>query len=87
MRFAHVIPAGAGQDRGSWSSQGDEVFVVEDLFPGAPRFLEELIAGGDELLARVRDAAKPMRDRGIRSADVTFASAAAHPAGRSSRSD
>ena len=37
--------------------QADAALIVEDLFDGAPRYLEELIAGGDELLARVRDAA------------------------------
>ena len=30
---------------------------VADLFDGAPEVLEELIAGGDELLDRVRAAA------------------------------
>jgi 2-keto-4-pentenoate hydratase/2-oxohepta-3-ene-1,7-dioic acid hydratase in catechol pathway len=37
--------------------EGDEAVIVETLFDGAPRVLEELIAGGDALLARVRDAA------------------------------
>lgn len=55
MRFAHVIPPGAAEPRLA-VVHGDEAVVVEGLFPGAPRFLEELIAGGDELLARVRDA-------------------------------
>jgi 2-keto-4-pentenoate hydratase/2-oxohepta-3-ene-1,7-dioic acid hydratase in catechol pathway len=77
MRFAHVsLPAREGPRLAV--VQGEAVFVVEDLFPGAPRFLEELIAGGDELLARVRDAAtdagpwEPL-------ADVTFASAVLAP--------
>ncbi len=77
MRFAHVsLPAREGPRLAV--VQAEAVFVVEDLFPGAPRFLEELIAGGDELLARVRDAAadagpwEPL-------ADVTFASAVLAP--------
>jgi 2-keto-4-pentenoate hydratase/2-oxohepta-3-ene-1,7-dioic acid hydratase in catechol pathway len=56
MRFAHVIPPGSAAPR-LVVVDGDEVIVVEDLFDGAPRVLEELIAGGDELLDRVRDAA------------------------------
>ena len=56
MRFAHVFPPGSADPR-LVVVEGDEVVVVEDLFDGAPRVLEELIAGGDELLARVRDTA------------------------------
>jgi 2-keto-4-pentenoate hydratase/2-oxohepta-3-ene-1,7-dioic acid hydratase in catechol pathway len=56
MRFAHVIPPGSAAAR-LVVVDADEVIVVEDLFDGAPRVLEELIAGGDELLDRVRDAA------------------------------
>lgn len=56
MRFAHVIPPGSAAAR-LVVVDADEVVVVEDLFEGAPRVLEELIAGGDELLDRVRDAA------------------------------
>jgi len=55
MRFAHVFPPGSASPR-LVVVEGDEVVVVEELFDGAPRVLEELIAGGDELLARVRDA-------------------------------
>ncbi|AZS36413.1 Ureidoglycolate lyase [Microbacterium lemovicicum] len=56
MRFAHVFLDGADDPRLVTIIDEDAV-VVEDLFDGAPRFLEELIAGGDDLLARVRDAA------------------------------
>ncbi|MDY0909199.1 fumarylacetoacetate hydrolase family protein [Microbacterium sp. CFBP9034] len=56
MRFAHVIRPGSGDPR-LVLVEGDEATFVEDLFDGAPRFLEELIAGGDPLLARVREAA------------------------------
>lgn len=55
MRFAHVTPSGAAEPRLA-VIRGDEALVVEGLFPHAPRYLEELIAGGDELLAQVRDA-------------------------------
>jgi len=56
MRFAHVFPPGSADPR-LVVVEGDEVVVVEDLFDGAPRVLEELNAGGDELLARVRETA------------------------------
>lgn len=56
MRFAHVIPAGSAAPR-LVLVEGEEAVVVEELFPGAPRVLDELIPGGDDLLARVRDAA------------------------------
>ena len=39
----------------------DRAAVVEEFFPDAPRFLEELISGGDDLLARVRDASLEAR--------------------------
>jgi 2-keto-4-pentenoate hydratase/2-oxohepta-3-ene-1,7-dioic acid hydratase in catechol pathway len=56
MRFAHVVPTGSSDPR-LVVVDGEDAVVVADLFDGAPRVLEELIAGGDELLARVRDAA------------------------------
>lgn len=56
MRFAHVTTAGADDPR-LVLVDGDRATVVGDLFDGAPRRLQQLIAGGDELLARVRDAA------------------------------
>ncbi|TDN88586.1 fumarylacetoacetate hydrolase family protein [Microbacterium sp. BK668] len=55
MRFAHVTPPGAAEPRLA-VIRGEEALLVEGLFPGAPRFLEDLIAGGDELLERVGDA-------------------------------
>jgi 2-keto-4-pentenoate hydratase/2-oxohepta-3-ene-1,7-dioic acid hydratase in catechol pathway len=77
MRFAHVIPPGAEQPRLAVVSDG-EAGIVEHLFSGAPRTLEELIAGGDELLTRVREAAD---GAGLRHpiADVRFASAVLAP--------
>jgi 2-keto-4-pentenoate hydratase/2-oxohepta-3-ene-1,7-dioic acid hydratase in catechol pathway len=56
MRFAHVMPLGTDDPR-LILVEGDEAIFVDELFDGAPRVLEDLIAGGDELLARVRDAA------------------------------
>lgn len=56
MRFAHVTHPGQGDPRLALVL-GDDAVIVEDLFDGAPRFLEQLIAGGDELLARVGEAA------------------------------
>ncbi|GAA1986491.1 fumarylacetoacetate hydrolase family protein [Microbacterium pumilum] len=57
MRFAHVIPSGSAAAR-LVVVEGDEIVVVEDLFEGAPRVLEDLIAGGDEMLDRVRETAR-----------------------------
>ena len=56
MRFAHVLPPGSDDPR-LVLVEGEEALFVEDLFDGAPRRLEELIAGGDALLARVRESA------------------------------
>lgn len=75
MRFAHVTRAGSPGPRLAVIEGGDAV-VVADLWDGAPRFLEELIAGGDDLLARVRDAAPsgarhPLADLGFASALLT----------------
>lgn len=77
MRFAHVIPSGAAEPRLA-VIRDDEAIIVEGLFPGAPRFLEELIAGGDELLARVRDADDDGLSRHPVS-EVRFASAVLSP--------
>ncbi|MET0736358.1 MAG: fumarylacetoacetate hydrolase family protein, partial [Microbacterium sp.] len=77
MRFAHVLPSGAVDPRLA-IVDGSDAIIVEDLFPGAPRFLEELIAGGDELLARVREADASGTTRHA-IADVAFASALLTP--------
>lgn len=77
MRFAHVLLPGAEVPRLA-VVQDDAAVIVEELFSGAPRYLEQLIAGGDELLDRVRDAAA---DAGPRQplADVRYASALLTP--------
>jgi 2-keto-4-pentenoate hydratase/2-oxohepta-3-ene-1,7-dioic acid hydratase in catechol pathway len=80
MRFAHVILEGLDEPR-LVVVQDDRALVVEDLFPGAPRFLEKLIAGGDELLQRVRDASAEadFEGSGHPVAGLSFASAVLAP--------
>ncbi|SFS01185.1 2-keto-4-pentenoate hydratase/2-oxohepta-3-ene-1,7-dioic acid hydratase (catechol pathway) [Microbacterium sp. cf046] len=77
MRFAHVSLPGSQEPRLA-VVQDDTALIVEELFPGAPRFLEELIAGGDELLERVRQTAA---DAGSRHplGEVRYASALLRP--------
>ncbi len=55
MRFAHVYSE--GNPRLILVTSPDEGLYVDTLFAGAPDRLERLIAGGDELLDRVREAA------------------------------
>jgi 2-keto-4-pentenoate hydratase/2-oxohepta-3-ene-1,7-dioic acid hydratase in catechol pathway len=76
MRFAHVVPPGSAEPRLVVVTGDDGVFV-DELFDGAPATLDELIAGGDGLLERVRDAA----DRGVRHPldSVRYASALLTP--------
>jgi len=56
MRFAHIRPPGSTDAELAVVQEGTAA-LVGDLFPGAPRRLQALIDGGDELLARVRSAA------------------------------
>ncbi|MCC2033795.1 fumarylacetoacetate hydrolase family protein [Microbacterium allomyrinae] len=76
MRFAHVIPSGSDEPR-LILVEGDDAVFVDELFDGAPRVLEQLIAGGDPLLQRVKDGAA----RGTRHplAGQRFASALLSP--------
>lgn len=76
MRFAHVIPPGHEEPRLALI-RGDDAVLVDELFPGAPRYLEQLIAGGDELLARVRDHAD--EGTGHPLSGVAYASAVLSP--------
>ncbi|HEX5729376.1 fumarylacetoacetate hydrolase family protein [Microbacterium sp.] len=77
MRFAHVSLPGLTGPRLA-VIQGEHACVVENLFEGAPRYLEELIAGGDELLLRVRAAVENGETRHPLT-DVSFASAVLAP--------
>ncbi len=55
MRFAHVILPGSDEPR-LVVLDGESALAVHELFSDAPRRLEHLIAGGADLLDRVRDA-------------------------------
>lgn len=77
MRFAHVSLPGFEEPRLAVVHE-DTALIVEELFAGAPRFLEELIAGGEDLLERVRDAAESATGRHPLSA-ATYASALLTP--------
>lgn len=77
MRFAHVFAPGSEEPRLALVD-GESALIVEDLFPGAPRYLEQLIAGGDDLLARVRAAVDDAATRHPL-AGLTYASAVLTP--------
>ncbi|GAA5033538.1 fumarylacetoacetate hydrolase family protein [Microbacterium fluvii] len=77
MRFAHIVLPGHADSRLAVIDDGDAI-VVEDLFSGAPQHLEQLIAGGDELLDRVRRADVSAAARHSL-ADVEFDSAVRTP--------
>lgn len=77
MRFAHVSLPGSDEPRLA-VVQDESAVIVEELFRGAPRFLEELIAGGDPLLDQVRDAAESAGPRHPLS-ELSYASALLTP--------
>ena len=77
MRFAHVSLPGFAEPRLAVVDE-DAALIVAELFPGAPRYLEELIAGGDELLDRVREAVAGAGPRHPLS-EATYASALLTP--------
>ena len=77
MRFAHVTTSAGGPPRLA-VVRDDEALITEDLFAGAPRLLADLIAGGDDLLARVREAADAA-DGWHPLAGLSFASAVLAP--------
>jgi 2-keto-4-pentenoate hydratase/2-oxohepta-3-ene-1,7-dioic acid hydratase in catechol pathway len=84
MRFAHVIlPESSGSspaDPVLAVIQHDEAFPVPSLLPDGPTRLEQLIAGGDDLLARVRaSAAGAPAGTGHPLSSVGFASASLTP--------
>ncbi|GAA1468572.1 fumarylacetoacetate hydrolase family protein [Microbacterium thalassium] len=77
MRFAHISPPGSDRPH-LVAVDGDGAVAIGGLFAHAPTTIEELIAGGDDLLQRVREAvaAAPARDP---LDDVTYASAVLAP--------
>lgn len=77
MRFAHVFTRDSAQPTLAVIA-ADTAFPVPELVPGGPRTLQQLIAGGDGLLDRVRTAADGAGG-GCALADVSFASAVLDP--------
>ncbi|WP_248240939.1 fumarylacetoacetate hydrolase family protein [Microbacterium kunmingense] len=57
MRFAHVTASDHARPRLVLVPGDDEAVFVDELFPGAPATLQALVEGGDDLLAKVADAA------------------------------
>lgn len=56
MRLAHVVLPGSPEPQLA-VIRAERAIATADLFPGAPRTLQQLIDGGDDLRARVEDAA------------------------------
>ncbi len=77
MRFAHVRSQEGADAPRLVSVHGEEFSFVDELFDGAPRTLEQLIAGGDDLLSRVRDAVTAARRHPL--AGIRYASAVLAP--------
>src|SRR6218665_2940825 len=77
MRFAHIVLPGRADSRLA-VVDADDAIVVEDLFAGAPQHLEQLIAGGDDLLEPGRRAHLSPAPRHAL-ADVRFDSAVRTP--------
>lgn len=76
MRFAH-LNVSAGTEPVICAIDTDAAIPLAELYPGAPTTLNELIAGGDETLALIREAlAQGAR---LPLADASFASAVLHP--------
>lgn len=76
MRFAHVYSEET--PRLILVTSPEKGLFVDTLFPRAPGRLEDLIAGGDELLDRVREAADGQRGE-VDLAAASFASASLTP--------
>lgn len=76
MRLANVALPGT-TDLQLVVVRGDEAVPVADLFDGAPRTLQALIAGGDAMRARVEDAAAGAAS--VPLTDATFGPAVAAP--------
>lgn len=78
MRFAHVTAAGDPRPRLVLVPDDEHAVFVDELFDGAPRTLQELIDGGDELLGRVAGTSGGGTPRHPL-ASLTFASAVLAP--------
>ena len=78
MRFAHLRTAANPEPR-LVAVDEDSAAFVDAFFPHAPTTLEQLILGGDELLARVRDAAESAEVERFGLAGAEFASAVLAP--------
>ncbi|MBB2976031.1 2-keto-4-pentenoate hydratase/2-oxohepta-3-ene-1,7-dioic acid hydratase in catechol pathway [Microbacterium endophyticum] len=76
MRFAHVFGETATTPELVLVDDEGATFVG-DLFAGAPRVLEDLIAGGEDLLQRVADAAPGANRHAL--ADFAFGSVVLSP--------
>ncbi|MCK9917553.1 MULTISPECIES: fumarylacetoacetate hydrolase family protein [Microbacterium] len=76
MRFAHVLHPAATEPRLVLVREDDAVYV-DELFPGAPARLSELVAGGDDVLARIAAAAPAAPATSLEG--VAFASAVDDP--------
>ena len=76
MRFAHVLHPAATEPRLVLVREDDAVYV-DELFPGAPTRLSELVAGGDDVLARIAAAAPAAPATSLEG--VAFASAVDDP--------
>ncbi|QRY41531.1 fumarylacetoacetate hydrolase family protein [Microbacterium hominis] len=77
MRFAHVVLPETDDPQLVAVVAPGRVAPVGALFAGAPRTLQSLIEGGDDLLARVREAAEDAE--GIPLAGLVFGPAVAAP--------
>ncbi|MFI8594739.1 fumarylacetoacetate hydrolase family protein [Microbacterium sp. NPDC078428] len=80
MRFAHIVSPSSPEPALVVVS-GEEGVVVSELWEGAPSDLQTLIEGGDDLLARVRDAMAQQPGTATRHplSSVSFASAVSAP--------
>jgi len=77
MRLAHVTAPGSADLR-LVVVRGEEAVPVAGLFNGAPRSLQELIAGGADLRARVEEASVAA-PASVSLAEATFGPAVATP--------
>ena len=77
MRFAHVVLPETDDPQLVAVVAPGRVAPVGTLFEGAPRTLQTLIEGGDELLARVREAARDAE--GVPLDGLVFGPAVAEP--------